>query len=355
MLNSLYPQDPSLDSVRNYYGKVLSSSQDLKTSACCVASPVESRIREALKDIHPDVLQRFYGCGSPIPTALEGLKVLDLGSGSGRDCYILSRLVGEQGKVIGVDMTPEQIQLAAEHLDYHREKFSFAQSNVEFREGLIEDLESCGIPSNSVDLVVSNCVINLSPAKKRVFAEAFRVLKPGGEMYFSDVFCNRRLDPSLREDPVLLGECLAGAMYTEDFRRLMLDLGCRDIRVMSQSKIDLVDEKVREKMGAAEFFSITFRAFKLDLEDKCEDYGQIAIYKGTLKECPQVFVLDDHHSFEKGRPYPVCSNTADMLNKTRFASHFEILGNTSVHYGLFDCGPTPSASESSASNPGACC
>jgi ubiquinone/menaquinone biosynthesis C-methylase UbiE len=346
--------EPTLESVRDYYGIVLQSSKDLKTTACCSADSPEPRIKNALKNIHDDVLTRFYGCGSPIPHSVKGLTALDLGSGSGRDCYLLSQLVGEGGKVIGIDMTDKQLSVAREHLDYHRQKFGYRTGNVDFRQGFIEDLESAGIKSNSVDLIVSNCVINLSPAKKRVFSEAFRVLKPGGEIYFSDVFASRRISEELRRDPVLLGECLSGAMYIEDFRRTMLELGCHDYRVVTKSKIQITDPEIEKKVGMIDFYSITIRAFKLDLEDRCEDYGQMAIYKGTIADTPHRFVLDDHHTFETGKPYAVCSNTADMLQKTRFAEHFQIVGDTKTHYGLFDCAPV-TATVTADANVGACC
>lgn len=344
----------TLESVKDYYGKVLQSSKDLKTTACCSADSPEQRIKNGLKNIHDDVLERFYGCGSPIPHSVKGITALDLGSGSGRDCYLLSQLVGEKGQVIGVDMTDKQLSVARQHLDYHRQKFGYSKSNVEFRQGFIEDLESVNVKSNSVDLIVSNCVINLSPVKPRVFAEAFRVLKPGGELYFSDVFATRRISEELRQDPVLFGECLSGAMYTEDFRRTLYDIGCKDFRVVSKTKIEVTDADIQKKVGMIDFYSITIRAFKLDLEDRCEDFGQMAIYKGTIPETPHRFMLDDHHMFETGKPYAICSNTADMLQKTRFAEHFQIVGDTKTHYGLFDCGPAPGATVATASV-GACC
>lgn len=341
-------------SVRNYYGEVLKTNQDLKTSACCTAESMPVYLRPMLKDIHPEVLEKFYGCGSPIPLALEGLTTLDLGSGSGRDCYMLSKLVGPQGRVIGVDMTEQQVDVAKRHIGYHTERFGYKKPNIEFRTGLIEDLKSVDIPDNSVDLVTSNCVLNLSPAKPQVFAEIFRVLKPGGELYFSDVFASARIPKHLAQDPLLLGECLGGAMYTEDFRRLMLSLGCADYRIVNRSQLSLNSGEVEDKIGMIDFYSMTVRAFKLPLEDRCEDYGQSAIYKGTIPQAPHAFMLDDHHNFKTGKPMLVCSNTAAMLSQTRFAKHFEIQGNTSTHYGLFDCAPT-TAMGTNTSNVGACC
>ncbi len=341
----------TLASVQDYYGRVLQTKHDLKTTACCTAEVFSSEIRDSMTRIHPEVSERSYGCGVPIPPALEGCRVLDLGCGAGRDAYLLSERVGERGFVYGVDMTDEQLEVARRHLDYHTEQFGYKSPNVEFRKGYIEDLAGLGIESGSIDLVVSNCVFNLSPAKERLFAEVMRVLKPGGELYFSDVFCDRRLAPELAEDAELLGECLGGALYKEDFRRLMARLGVEDFRVVKQSQIAMTNESVKQKVGEAKFSSITIRAFKLPLEDQCEDYGQAAVYHGTISGHEHAFELDDHHLFEKGRMVAVCRNTADMLSKTRFARHFDIVGEATTHYGLFPCGP----GDLPADNASACC
>lgn len=326
-----------IESVKDYYSRVLSSKNDLKTTACCAAEATPVHYRGMVSRIHEEVRAKFYGCGLPIPDALTGKTVLDLGSGSGRDAYLLAQLVGPEGKVIGVDMTEEQLAVARSFEGYHQDAFGFARSNVEFRQGYIEDLNEAGIQDNSVDLVVSNCVINLSPDKQKVFDEIYRVLKPGGELYFSDVYTDRRLAPSLRDDPVVLGECLGGAMYTEDLRRSLARAGLLDARTVSSTVIDIHDPAIRSAVGSATFLSNTVRAFKLDLEDRCEDYGHVAVYKGSLEHLPYAFVLDDHHVLETGRPQLVCSNTAAMLSKTRFSEHFQILGGGDEHFGLFSC------------------
>ena len=343
-----------LESVKEYYGKVLKTNQDLKTSACCTADAMPVHLRGVLKDIHDEVKERFYGCGSPIPHVLEGKTVLDLGSGTGRDCFILSKLVGPKGRVIGIDMTDEQIQIAQKHVDYHTKKFGFSEPNVKFIKGYIEDLEAAGIKSGTIDVVISNCVVNLSPSKERVFSEIFRVLKPGGELYFSDVFSNRRIPKELTEDPILVGECLGGALYSEDFRRLISKLGCADYRLTSRSQISLFSPEVEKKVGLIKFYSMTVRAFKLDLEDRCEDYGQVAVYQGGIPESPNAFVLDDHHTFEKGKSVPVCANTAMMLQKTRYGEYFKIMGDMKNHFGIFDCGPTV-VSAGNTDSVGSCC
>lgn len=345
----------ALATVKEYYGKVLAGSKDLQTKACCsleVSPPTHQGI---LAEIDTEILDRFYGCGSPIPPAIEGCTVLDLGCGSGRDAYLASKLVGPDGFVIGVDMTDEQLAVARRHLDSQTRRFGFGKPNLEFRQGCIEDLAGCGIADNSIDVVISNCVINLSPDKERVFSEIFRVLKPGGELYFSDLFADRRLPAHLKNDPVLYGECLSGALYSEDFRRLLRNLGCMDYRVLSRRPVVLDNPAVAARIAQIQFRSCTIRAFKLTcLEDICEDYGQVACYNGTLPGLPNFFELDDHHRFYAGKPMLVCGNSAAMVQETRFGRYFTVTGDRSVHFGAFPCGPAPaSAADSGATN--GCC
>ncbi|GJM25655.1 MAG: methyltransferase [Phycisphaerae bacterium] len=338
--------------IKEYYGKVLQSKDDLKTSACCASDAMPRRLRHIVKEIEPEIVNKFYGCGSPIPQDLDGCTVLDLGCGTGRDVYIASKLVGESGKVIGVDMTAEQLEVARKHTDAQMKRFGYAQSNVQFLNGFIEDLATAGVEDNSVDVVISNCVINLSPDKRRVFSEVFRVLRPGGELYFSDIFADRRIPESVASDQVLRGECLGGALYTEDFRRMLSELGCPDYRVVASSETIVREPTLKAAVGAIRFFSKTIRAFKLDdLEDICEDYGQVATYQGTMTECPAHFTLDDHHDFVAKKPMLVCGNSASMVSRTRFGRHFEVIGTRNTHFGAFDCG----TGCDEASSEGACC
>ena len=341
------------ETIKNYYGKILQGTKDLKTTACCTTEEVPEHLKPILSEIEDEVITRFYGCGSPLPESLEGKVVLDLGCGTGRDAYLASKLVGSGGYVIGVDMTDEQLDVAKRNLDKQMKRFGFSEPNVDFRKGYIEDLQSLGIEDNSVDVVISNCVINLSPDKKSVFSEIFRVLKPGGELYFSDVFADRRVPRELTDDPVLYGECLSGALYVEDFRRILREVGCPDYRVVTGHDIDIEDPEIERKVGMINFHSLTIRAFKLDaLEDICEDYGQVATYLGTIPEAPHRFILDDHHTFHTGKPMLVCGNSAAMVQDTRFGKHFRVDGDRTVHFGAFDCEP---ASASDGENQGSCC
>jgi len=354
------------DVVTDYYGKVLSTSKDLKTNACCAESPPVV-IRDALKTVPDEVKAKFYGCGAPLPSGVAGLRVLDLGSGSGRDAYVMSAFVGEKGSVIGIDMTDEQLEVSRKHADDYSKSLGYEKSNMEFKFGHIEYLDKAGIPDESVDVIISNCVVNLSPDKKRVIEEAYRVLAPGGEFYFSDVYCDRRLPVEVQKHPVLFGECLGGALYNEDFKRLARDAGFTDPRVLSHAPIDVKDKELIPLVGEAKFYSITYRLFKVPglIETLCEDYGQYAVYKGTVPGAPHAYHLDDHHRFEKNKPMLVCGNSAAMVGEggiSWLSPHFEVVGDRSTHYGIFGnipgatCGTLKtSASKAASASDGACC
>lgn len=342
----------NIENSRNYYGQVLSGSSDLRTDACCTTETPPPAIRAALANVHEEVRARYYGCGLVAPEAMEGLSVLDLGSGSGQDAYLLAQLVGPSGSVVGVDATPEQLVVANRHREWHADRFGYA--NVAFLEGDIERLDELDLPDASFDLIVSNCVINLVADKLAVFRAAHRLLKTGGELYFSDIYSDRRVSPELRLDPVLHGECLGGALYWGDFLMLAKAAGFADPRLVSDRPLAITDPQIAQKMAGYLFFSATYRLFKLDgLEPQCEDYGQAVRYKGTILEHPQSYRLDKHHLVEAGRMFPVCGNSWRMLAETRLAPHFEFFGDFQRHYGIFrGCGTdipfTPQDSEGSS-------
>ena len=326
------------DIVTDYYGRQLQTTADLKTSACCDASNMPQWLKPLLARIHPEVLSRYYGCGLVCPPLLQGCRVLDLGCGSGRDVYALAQLVGPQGSVVGVDMTDEQLAVAREHQAHHSGVFGYG--NVEFLHGFIERLDELGLEPSSFDVIVSNCVVNLSPDKDAVLAGVQRLLKPGGEFYFSDVYADRRVPAAVKNDAVLYGECLGGALYWKDFERLAQRHGFADPRLVEDRPLEITDPQLATSTGNLQFFSATYRLFKLAaLESACEDYGQAVIYKGSIPEHINRFVLDKHHDIQTGKVFPVCGNTWHMLQGTRFAEHFSFTGNFHTHYGIFEgCG-----------------
>lgn len=326
--------------VQDYYGKTLQGSADLQTNACCTPDAMPGHVKGVLSKLHDEVLARYYGCGLIAPEALEGAHILDLGSGSGRDVYALSAMVGPTGRVVGVDMTQEQLAVARAHVDYHTEAFGYAAPNVAFHEGYIEELDKLPLEPGSFDIIVSNCVINLAMDKSAVLAGARRLLKPGGEMYFSDVYADRRVPASLRADPVLYGECLSGALYWNDFETMARAAGFGDPRLVEHRPLLVENPQIAARTAPINFTSATYRLFNIEgLEPACEDYGQAVIYKGSVPHCPHAFRLDGHHEMATGKVFPVCGNTWRMLAESRLATHFDFIGDFSTHYGIFEgCG-----------------
>ena len=312
------------EAVKEYYGQILASTSDLKTSACLLGD-VSADTAKLLRNVHPVVKDRFYGCGSPLPPLMRGLTVLDIGCGTGRDVFVAAQLVGEGGTVIGLDMTPEQLDYARNYEAWHAAKFGFAQPNTQFVLGNMEDLMAAGIADNSIDLVISNCVLNLAASKEAVFLEIWRVLKPGGELYFSDVYASKRIPPALQRDKVLWGECLSGALYKGDLGRIMKKVGFKQHWTISSRAIDVGNEDVKAQVGAIAFSSETIRAFKLpELEDGREDYGQMAKYNGSIPSFPHAYMLGIGSTFITDQLTPVDGNTARVLTNTRYATAFNV-------------------------------
>ncbi len=341
-------------SVQNYYGKVLESSADLQTNACCSPEDMPEFVKRVLSNVHDEVMMRYYGCGLVMPHALHGARVLDLGCGAGRDVYALAQLVGPDGHVTGVDMTDEQLDVARAHQDWHSEQFGF--KNTSFHKGFIENLEDLPEEAGSFDVIVSNCVINLATDKQAVLEGAYRMLKPGGEMYFSDVYADRRVPQEMAEDEVLYGECLSGALYWNDFLTIAKRAGFDDPRLVTQRELTIENPALEARVAPLRFNSSTYRLFKLEgLEPACEDYGQAVIYKGTIEHAEHGFVLDDHHYMAAGKVFPVCGNTWKMLAETRHAEHFEFIGDFANHFGIFEGCGGESPFEREATGGESCC
>jgi len=345
------------DHVKDYYGRQLQGTADLRTTACCDASQTPDWLRPLLARIHPEVTARYYGCGLVCPPLLAGCRVLDLGCGAGRDLYALAQLVGEAGQVVGVDMTEKQLAVAERHREHHRRAFGFARDNVDLRLGYIERLDELDLADASFDVVVSNCVVNLSPDKDAVLRGVQRLLKPGGELYFSDVYADRRVPSAVRDDPELYGECLGGALYWNDFLQLARRQGFADPRLVEDRPIAVTDPTLAARTQGIGFYSATYRLFKLEgLEPACEDYGQAVVYRGDIAGHEQRFILDKHHRMDAGRVFPVCGNTWRMLHGTRLRPHFDFIGDFSRHYGIFPgCGGGLPFTAGNPETAAACC
>lgn len=203
-------------------------------TSCCGSSKTAENISrnvgykdEELKSV-PEGANLGLGCGNPVALASlrEGETVLDLGSGAGFDCFLAANKVGSKGKVIGIDMTPEMVEKANENARRGGYK------NVEFRLGEIEDLP---VSDNSIDVIISNCVINLSPEKEKVFNEAFRVLKPGGRLVVSDIVLLKELPEAIKDSVEAYIGCLSGAIMKDDYINAIKDAGFKDIRIIDES------------------------------------------------------------------------------------------------------------------------
>ncbi|KAJ2500337.1 hypothetical protein GGH96_002834 [Coemansia sp. RSA 1972] len=308
------------NAVKDYYGKVLASTSDLKTSACSSRSAPHPLVRRIIKTIPSAVNDKFYGCGNPIPLGIEGKDVLDLGSGSGRDCYVAAALVGFQGSVTGVDMTDEQLQTARENINAFGKTLGYAP-NLKFVTGYIEELKAAGISDNSADICISNCVVNLSPNKPQVFSAVFNALRTGGELHFSDMYADRPVPASLLEHQILHGEGLSGALHTREFERIVTSIGFAQPRVLAITQVDVYDTQLKQLVGDIKYYSITYRLFKV--RESGESAGYVT-YKGTIAGHEDKYVLDVDNTFEKGVRVDVSASTRAVLSDSWLAPFFTV-------------------------------
>ncbi|OLY84113.1 Arsenite methyltransferase [Smittium mucronatum] len=324
--------------IRSYYSD-LKYSDKRQTSIVNKIAP-HPIIKSAISLVPKQVSENYRGCGTPIPMGIEGLRVLDLGCGSGRDCYIVSKLVGPTGQVTGIDMTEEVLHIAREHLSEYSDKLGY-NPHLKFVKGYIEFLNDAGIYPESIDLCISNSAVNLSPNKKLVFQSVFEILREGGEFYFSDIYADRRLPNHLRSHPTLLTECLGGALYIEDFKRLCEQVGFNDPRQVGPAvPVRIESPELRDLVNTTQFYSITYRMFKhtkptTTLEPTREDYGQTAVYKGTIEGQRSRIRLDNDWCFETNKTVLVDGNTATILSDSWLQRHFEVRGERSCHFGRF--------------------
>ncbi len=252
-------QDDVRIHVRQHYGQIASSAKAGNQSACCAqesrsesscCSPGEVALSDKVIQLYEtpdvanlpeDVTSLSLGCGDPVTLASlsPGQTVLDLGSGGGIDCFLAARRVGETGRVIGVDMTPEMIDKARAN------KGKLGAENVEFRLGEIEHLP---VADETVDVVISNCVINLSPNKRQVFREAFRVLKPGGRLSVSDIVTDGPLPESIQRSLSAWAGCIAGALTVDDYMAAIEAAGFVDVALtpvyMDEAQVDEAVEQL---------------------------------------------------------------------------------------------------------------
>ena len=251
--------------VQQFYGKAAEKPQ---VDLCC---PV-SYPKEDVDHIPQEVLDRFYGCGSPIALAniIEAETVLDLGCGAGIDCFIASKKVGPEGNVIGIDMTDNMLKVANDCKSNVSKKLGF--ENVDFKKGLLEHIP---VEDGSIDIVTSNCVINLSPDKRKVFSEVFRVLKNQGRIVASDIVSDRDLPKDITENKQLWGECLGGAVEENKFISYLEQTGFYGIEVLSKTYWKSIEN--------IDFYSVTVRGYKFEKSPTCVFTGYKAVYIGPFQ------------------------------------------------------------------------
>lgn len=265
------------DMVRAKYAEIALQDKDTNASSCCGAGGCSTEVYNIMTDDYTQVKgynpDADLGLGCGLPTQFAGIKkgdtVLDLGSGAGNDCFVARHETGEDGRVIGVDFTPEMVAKAktnAEKLGYQ---------NVEFRQG---DIEALPLTSNIVDVVVSNCVLNLVPDKRKALSEVLRVLKPGGHFSISDVVLRGKIPARLKESAEMYAGCVAGALPESEYLGIIHDLGFEQVTIQKRKPIILPDDILSKYLSADEIaaykasgagtFSITVSAHKPGAEAK---------------------------------------------------------------------------------------
>ena len=301
-----------------------------------------------LKAIPSEVIEKDYGCGDPSKHLHPGETVLDLGSGTGKICFIASQVVGPTGKVIGVDMTDDMLEVARRNAPIVAENIGHA--NVEFRKGRIQDLgldleilngelqknpiadansylaaDSIAadlrvkhplIVNDTIDVVVSNCVLNLveTHLKRQLFEELFRVLKKGGRAVISDIVSDEAIPTHLQHDPYLWSGCISGAYTEEGFLQAFADAGFHGIEILNR------DDTPWQTVEGIEFRSVTIQAWK-GKQGPCFERNQAVIYKGPFSK-----VLDDDgHAMERGKRYAVCDKTYNLYQQTPYREHFSFI------------------------------
>ncbi|MBI4397372.1 MAG: methyltransferase domain-containing protein [Elusimicrobia bacterium] len=297
--------------IQKFYGAAAEKPQ---AELCC---PVKYDAAD-VGHIPQDVLDRFYGCGSPIAAAQvkAGETTLDLGSGAGIDVFTAAKKVGPAGRAIGVDMTDQMLEVAQRCKPEVARNLGF--DVAEFRKGYLEKIP---VEDKTVDLVTSNCVINLSPDKSKVFAEIWRVLKDTGRMVVADIVADHSVPLNLQAHRDLWGECISGSLSEEEFLTGLERAGFYGITVLKKT--------FWKEVEGHKFFSITVRGYKFEKKVGCRYIGQQAVYLGPGK----AFIDEEGHLFPRNETMEVYTDTAAKLSSGAYAGQFRVLGpdGSAVH------------------------
>ena len=394
------PGENITQAVSDRYARAASSGEHM----CCPTSYDMSHLKTFIPE---EVLKISYGCGTPagLKTVSAGETVLDIGSGGGIDCFEASRLVSPTGRVIGIDMTDTMLEIARRNAVIVAGNLGYPSSNVEFRKGMADSMP---VEEGTVDLIISNCVINLAPDKRKVFREMFRVSKPGGRFTISDIVADQPVPQYLVHDAEKWGDCLSGALTLTNYMAGMTEAGFVGIHLIKSSPWQRID--------GIHFFSVTLTGYKLPANAPALSpryatlrgpFSRVVDERGTSyrRGAPQtltpdsalvlsqppfalLFILsqdpvtleqtdprwvavlpeqtpcvwkgdfallagpfleahdDDHHVYRRGEPLEICSKTRGVLETDGYAPHFAMINRA---------GQMVSGEAVSCSPDGACC
>jgi MoaA/NifB/PqqE/SkfB family radical SAM enzyme/ubiquinone/menaquinone biosynthesis C-methylase UbiE len=289
--------------VQEFYGQ---AAEEPQKALCCPTKFNDDEIAH----IPRDVIERFYGCGSPVSDAKPqpGEVYVDLGSGAGIDCFIAAKHVGQNGRVIGVDMTDQMLDVA--RANQPKVAHALGYDVVEFRKGYLETIP---VEDKTADIVTSNCVINLSPDKPKVFAEVWRILKDHGRAVIADIVSDREVPPRLQVNEQLWGECIVGALTEAQFLAMLEQAGFYGLSILKTV--------FWKQIAGFNFSSVTVQGFKFEKTAGCQFVGQQAIYRG-----PYQAVLDEEgHLFPRNVAIAVCTDTARKLSQPPYAGLFTLI------------------------------
>lgn len=295
------PIDEITQTVSERYAKAASTGEQM----CCPTSYDMGHLKTFIPE---EVLNISYGCGTPagLNTVRAGETVLDIGSGGGIDCFEAARLVGPSGHVIGIDMTDTMLEIARKHAPIVATNLGYASPNVEFRKGMADAIP---VNDDTIDLIISNCVINLAPDKRTVFREMFRVAKPGGRFTISDIVADQPVPQYLTHDAKKWGDCLSGALTLTDYIAGMAGAGFLGVHLMKSSPWQVID--------GIHFFSVTLTGYKLSA---CAP--QSAVRYATLRG-PFSRVVDElGTTYLRGIPQPITPETVCLLSQAPLVPHF---------------------------------
>jgi len=317
--------------VRGFYTKAAEAPQ---AELCCPVTYDEAEVGH----IPREVIERFYGCGSPIAAAEVNANetVVDLGSGAGIDCFIAAKKVGPTGHVIGIDMTDKMLEVATRCKAQVAANLGF--DVVEFRKGYLEQVP---VGDRTVDVVTSNCVINLSPDKRAVFREMWRMLKDHGRMCVADIVSERPVPPHLKVNPQLWGECTVGALTEQEFLAYAEQAGFYGVQVLKKIFYKTIPTLPDDGGAGGEgyhFYSVTVRGYKFEKKAGCTFIGQTAIYHGPFKAA----IDEEGHLFPRDVAIEVCTDTAAKLSQPPYQASFTVTEPTNAIVeiqGQSACGP----------------